>query len=208
MEKVSKPQTKGKAVKKMTKIMITLLLTIFILALLYAAYYYYKNFYLKKSKMITILDKAKQGKTPLVISQDPDNENHIKIKKSKNQKGGIEFTYSFWIIISSLEKKGEWKHLFHKGNKSSFPNRAPGVWLHPHSNDLRIYLNTKDDPLTFVDIEGIPLKKWVNITFVFTQNPLIYEKRDALDKLNMTNVLDVFVNGMLKKQNHLIKNQF
>ena len=34
---------------------------------------------------------------------------------------------------------------------------------------------------------------------VFTQNPLIYENRDALDKLNMKNVLDIFVNGMLKK---------
>ena len=55
-------------------------------------------------------------------------------------------------------KVGEWKHVFHKGNKTSFPNRAP-VWIHPNNNALRIYMNTYDNPLEYVDIDNIP-RKW------------------------------------------------
>jgi hypothetical protein len=173
------------------KIFKYILITAIVVGIITAAWYYYKNIYSSvDNKYITIIDKAKKGDIPLVISQDPDTENHVKITKPSGQPGGIEFTYSFWIVISDLEKKGEWKHIFHKGNKSSFPNRAPGVWLHPNKNDLRIYMNTTEDPLSYLDIEQIPMKKWVNVTMVYTEAPQGGDKK---------HVLDVFINGMLKK---------
>lgn len=171
-----------------------LLLVGVLIGLLYVIYYLFVK-YKKQGDMVTLLDKPKDGETPMVISQD-DNNSNLKINKSNNQPGGIEFTYSFWIVISSLEKRGEWKHLFHKGNRSSYPNRAPGVWLHPNKNDLRIYLNTPDDPLAYLDVEEIPLKKWVNITMTYSQ--INKNNNNNVDSKNV-NILDVYVNGLLKK---------
>ena len=50
-------------------------------------------------------------------------------------------------------KVGEWKHVFHKGNKTGYPNRCPGVYIHPTKNTLRIYTNTYDKILEYVDID-------------------------------------------------------
>jgi len=191
------------ATEVILKIFKYILITAVVVGVATALWYYYKNVYLSSGGDMgetVILDKAKQGDIPLVISQDPDSENHVKIlQKSEGQPGGIEFTYSFWIVISDLEKKGEWKHIFHKGNKSSFPNRAPGVWLHPDKNDLRIYLNSIGDPLTYLDVEQIPMKKWVNVTMIYTETLNNNDKSQSLDNIDKRHVLDVFINGMLKK---------
>ena len=48
----------------------------------------------------------------------------------------------------------------HKGNDSSYPNRAPGVWIHPTKNSLRIYMNTFDNILDYIDVDDVPVKKW------------------------------------------------
>ena len=68
--------------------------------------------------MITLLDKSKQGDTPLIISQDPSNSQSIMINKSDfnssskdKTKGGIQFSYSFWILISSLEDRRMETHI-------------------------------------------------------------------------------------------------
>ena len=44
--------------------------------------------------------------------------------------------------------------MFHKGNASSYPNRAPGVWLHPNKNDILFYMNTLDNILEYADIDS------------------------------------------------------
>ena len=73
----------------------------------------------------------------------------------------MEFTFSTWIFVEDYEyRKGKWKHVFHKGNASSWPNRCPGVWLHPNDNALRVYLNTYNDVSNHVDIDNIPIAKW------------------------------------------------
>jgi len=104
--------------------------------------------------------------------------------RSSNEEAGIEFSYTLWFLVQDFAyKKGEWKHIFHKGNSTSYPNRAPGVWLHPNKNSLRIYLNTFSNILEFADIENIPIKKWVQLSIVVKQN-----------------TLDIYVNGNLKKR--------
>ena len=45
-----------------------------------------------------------------------------------------------------------------KGNKTSFPIRSPGVWIHPNNNALRIYMNTYENPLEYIDLDNIPLE--------------------------------------------------
>ena len=100
--------------------------------------YIIKKFYEKRNKSVPLYDDNKVAQHNHIIPNDL-------ILRSENQ-DGMEFTYSFWICIMGLKyKEGEWKHIMHKGSPTSYPNRAPGVWLHPTKNSLRVYMNTFDD---------------------------------------------------------------
>jgi hypothetical protein len=160
------------------KIVIVLLV---ILAIFYVARYLLNKYQDTMYSSPYLLEGTKNGKHALVISQDPANPSYIPMPKSEGQ-DGIQFTYDFWLMIENFEyKSGEWKHLFHKGNASSYPNRAPGVWIHPKTNALRVYMNTQDNILEHVDITNVPIRKWLHVAVV-------------LDDANM----DVYVNGYLK----------
>ena len=157
-----------------------------IIAILYVVKYFYQKMKESSTSTSVLLDGTKNGKHALVITQDPTNPSYIPINRS-DDKDGIQFTYNFWFLIESLDyKTGEWKHIFHKGNASSYPNRAPGVWIHPTKNIVRIYMNTQENILDFVDIDNIPIRKWVNMSIV----------------LNNKN-LDIYVNGFLKTRKEL-----
>jgi hypothetical protein len=130
-----------------------------------------------------IFEASKNAKNSMIISQDPSNENSIMLYRSDNQ-DGIEFTYSFWFVIENMEYKfGDWKHMFHKGNKTSYPNRAPGVFIHPDKNSIRVYMNTMENILEYVDIDNIPIRRWVHMAISLNHN-----------------YLDIYVNGRLKKR--------
>ena len=144
-------------------------------------------FYMKSKTSPWIIKKTKNAKNSLVISQDPENENSITLNRSSGENGGIEYSYSFWLLIENyIYKKGEWKHIFHKGNSTSYPNRAPGVWLHPNQNSLRVYMKTYENILEFIDIDNVPIKKWIHIGITLEQK-----------------MLDVYINGVLKKRHVL-----
>ena len=133
-----------------------------------------------------LLNSSKNAKHALVISQDKTSINYIPIKKSEEQ-DGIQFTYGFWFLIDSFDyKKGEWKHIMHKGNASSYPNRAPGVWIHPDRNAIRVYMNTLDNILEYADIDNLPVRKWIYMNII----------------LNNKN-LDLYINGYLKIRKEL-----
>jgi hypothetical protein len=133
-----------------------------------------------------LLTGSKNAKYALVVSQDPASINYTPIKKSE-EKDGIQFTYSFWLLLEGFDyKKGEWKHIMHKGNASSYPNRAPGVWLHPNKNDIRVYMNTLDNIMEYADVENLPNRKWIYMNIV----------------LNNKN-LDLYINGYLKIRKEL-----
>lgn len=149
--------------------------------------------YESRIKSTTLYDANKNAKHHAnPISND-------KILRSENE-NGIEFTYSFWICILSLEyKQGDWKHIMHKGSTTSYPNRAPGVWLHPSKNSLRVYMNTFDNVLEYTDIDDIPLKQWVCIQLVLqNMNSLNEPDQDILD-LGNNHALHIYVNGQNKK---------
>ena len=148
--------------------------------------YFYVKWDMNKTGSPILIDGTKNAKQALVISQDPNHTNYIPIKRSVNQ-NGIEFSYAFWFVISDFTyKNGEWKHMFHKGNSSSYPNRAPGVWIHPTNNIIRIYMNTMQNILEYVDIDNIPIRKWVHMV-ITVQN----------------RYLNIYVNGFLKIRKEL-----
>ena len=128
-----------------------------------------------------------EAQKPLHFPQDLKEGHAVPIMRSKNEEGGIEFTYTYWFMIEDMHYKyGEWKHIFHKGNRTSWPNRAPGVWIHPETNSVRVYMNVYEKVLDFIDIENIPLNKWVHMGVVLKNK-----------------FMDVYVNGELVKRHEL-----
>ena len=107
-----------------------------------------------------------------------------------DNKNGIEFTYSFWFVIENMEYKfGDWKHMFQKGTKHHIPIRAPGVFIHPDKNSIRIYMNTMENILEYVDVDNVSIQRWVHMAISLNHK-----------------YLDVYVNGRLKKRHEFKSN--
>ena len=169
------------------EIVVGLVVLVVIGVIVYFLTSYLKEMLLGKNNQPWIIQNSKNAKNSLVITQDPKDENSITLYRSDNEGAGAEFTYSFWFVIENLEYKyGDWKHMFHKGNKSAYPNQAPGVFIHPTSNTIRVYMNTLNNINEYVDIDNIPVKRWVHMAIVLKGE-----------------FLDVYVNGYLKKRHQL-----
>jgi hypothetical protein len=104
-------------------------------------------------KDVTLINGMIESKNMITISQDPNNVNSIPIVRSKNEEGGLEFTWSVWIMINDLEyKQNQYKHVFHKGENNinteknlfgmNFPNNGPGLYIGPVKNELIVVMNT------------------------------------------------------------------
>lgn len=178
---------------------IAIVIVIVFISIIKKVYYKYNNYINSKP---WLLQGTKNAKKRMIISQDPNKDQSITLQRSKNEENGLEFSYCFWMYIDDWSYKyGKWKHVIHKGNKTSWPLRSPGVWLHPKKNILRIYQNTFFDIGEFVDIENIPIKKWYLVTICSKQKTLdIYIngnliKRKELKGLPKQNYGDIYINA-------------
>ena len=137
-----------------------------------------------------LIDGMVDAKNALIFPQDPSGNNGvITIYRSVNAKDGIEFTWSVWIYINSLQYlQGQYKHIFYKGNSNlattglNFPNNAPGLYLAPDTNKLIVMMNTFDVINEEISIPDIPLNKWLNV-IIRCQNK----------------TLDVYINGTIAR---------
>lgn len=153
---------------------------------------------------------AISGNSNINIPQNPKNADSITIFRSNNQKKGIEFTWTSWLLINDLNSsktntgsdKPTFSHIFNKGDSTFIKydalnndvkkskigvasiNNAPGLYISDGTqNFLRVYMDTIRDNNNYIDIDNIPLKKWFHI---------------ALRLQN--NILDVYINGVISKR--------
>lgn len=121
-----------------------------------------------------LISGMKQAEDHVVIYQKPSISGSIPIMRSKNQREGLEFTYTVWLFINNLTLAGNRrKHIFHKGSQPSshnnvddgtfYPNNAPGLYIHPNKNTLIVVMNTFDKVMEEVEVNDIPLNKWINV---------------------------------------------
>lgn len=138
-----------------------------------------------------LVPNTKDAQKSLRIEQNPlnpDSSNVIELRRSRNEHDGLEFTYSWWTFIRDYDyKKGEWKNIFFKGNSTSWPLRAPGVWLHPTNNTMYVYMNSYGDIQNEVSIPNIPIGKWFHTSLIVEQ-----------DKMS------IYINGYLKERKQLV----
>lgn len=149
--------------------------------------YIYISFTTIGSKTIELLPSTKSAQNGQVIIQQ-DSSKYLDGKQipwSDNEKSGIEFTYSFYMFINPSTFTGEntLHHVFHKGYSTVWPLMGPGVFVKGNSNALRIVMNTYKNPMTFVDIENIPVRKYFHCALVCRKNSL-----------------EVYINGNLSKK--------
>ena len=121
----------------------------------------------------------------ITISQNPVITGSKPIHLSDNERSGIEFSYSFYLNVhpSAFNQFDGLFHVFHKGYPSQFPLMGPGVYMKTNSNTLRIYMNTFKTWNNFVEVQNIPIGKWVHIVIVCKQN-----------------ALEVYINGNLSRK--------
>jgi hypothetical protein len=131
------------------------------------------------------------GHEAVIFKQDPSVTGSVPILRSDNQRGGIEFTWSIWVFINNDKIHDTYRHIFSKGNPEQYsktmkgvmyPNNGPGLYIAPESNKLLLIMNSFEVIDENIDIENVPLNKWVNI--------IIRVKNKNLD---------VFVNGIIAK---------
>ena len=119
------------------------------------------------------------------IPQDPNVKGSKPVNLSDNERSGIEFSYTFYLNVSPAAFRQEYglNHIFHKGFSSQFPLLAPGVYMRSDTNTLRIYMNTYKTWNNYVEVENIPVSKWVHVAIVCSDNSL-----------------EVYINGNLAKK--------
>ena len=135
---------------------------------------------LSPNKNPILLNGLKDAKKLKIIPQDPNTKDAKPIYRSVNERDGLEFTWSVWLYVDNLVyKQGQKKHVFHKGSSSNiqsatewkgvnvqgmaFPNNGPGLYIHETKNALIVVMNTFNNVVEEVQIDDIPLNKWINV---------------------------------------------
>ena len=131
-----------------------------------------------------------EGTFSKVVKQDPKQADSIQIFRSNDQSKGMEFTWSTWLYLNDFgTEEGKYQHVFSKGDGNfntttnlSTVNNGPGLYINPTKNSLHIKMDTvsRSDDNTTIDIDNIPIKKWVHIGL----------------RLQNT-ILDVYINGVI-----------
>jgi len=142
------------------------------------------------------------GQTAKSFTQDPSTGNVSKIiKLSNNERTGLEFTWSVWIYILDLGVDStKYQFIFNKGdlnfgtNNITTINNGPGLYIAPNTGStakLHLIMNTSEshDSNNTIDIDDIPIRKWVNVVIRVENTVLdVYINGTISGRLNLTEV--------------------
>lgn len=179
-----------------------LLLVLFIFIILLRLGISLLGYFLSPTGSPKLIDGMVDAKQLIVIPQDPESQGAITITRSVNADEGIEFTWSVWIFIDDLTyNSGKYRCVFYKGNDFAkntnandsentyglnFPNNAPGLYIAPNTNSLKVIMNTFNVINEEITIDNIPINNWVNVIIRC-----------------QSNTLDIYINGTITKSHHL-----
>jgi hypothetical protein len=166
-----------------------LLLVIFIFSIVLRLGITMLSWFLEPSDSPMIIKGMHDAKNLKIIEQDPSKSKSKPITRSVNESEGISFTWSIWLYIEDLTyKKGKMKHVFHKGADNDnnedmiTPIMCPGLFISPFTNSLIVYVNTFANIDNKIEIDNIPIRKWVNV-IIRCEN----------------STLDIYINGSITK---------
>jgi hypothetical protein len=154
----------------------------------------------------------RDGQLTKVIPGDPKIKNSIPILRSKNEREGVEFTWSVWLYIDKAHTPSEngsdrYYHVFHKGTKGARGilglqnhDAGPGLYIKSSKNTVGGNTELKNSLVAVMNtfsgqiendlkvdgetiIEDIPIRKWFHVALRVEQKNF-----------------DVYVNGILYKR--------
>lgn len=162
-----------------------------------------------------------RGSIPVAIRQDPADPKSPVVYRSNNKDGGIEFTWSSWLLINSLSTTPNLhQHIFNKGNNVYFStsnnngiatvNNSPGLYIDVDSagkptNQLLFRMDVVSDGAATlvpkdIKIANIPLNKWFHVAFRLKDysldcyvNGVLAQSVNFGDKVPKQNYDDVYV---------------
>ncbi len=142
---------------------------------------------LSMNRTVLVANTINSDKT-ISIPQNPNVSGSNTVSLSSNERTGVEFSYSFYLNVNPATFQGADQtaglyHIFHKGYASQFPLMAPGVYMRSEQNTLRVYMNTYKTWNNYVDVENIPVSKWVHVVIVCKEH-----------------ALEIYVNGNIAKK--------
>ena len=156
---------------------------------------------------IVLLNGAIDAQTPVIISQSPTQNRKLIVSPSRNLPGGLEFTWSVWIYITSLESSTLYSNVFFKGvytsntcNNINELTNGPGLYLlnnsETNSATLYVVMDTFSSPGGYVNglcnmsnsiqIPYIPIGEWVNVCI------------GCMDRN-----IDIYINGIIASSTRL-----
>jgi hypothetical protein len=162
----------------------TLVVIVYLVLLFVEVIYKYIN-RLSLHKTVLLANTYSTDNKTIIVPQNPNLPGSKVVNVSNNEPTGIECSYSFYLLVNpaSFRQEVGLLHIFHKGYSSQFPLLAPGVYMCSNTNTLRVYMNTYRTWNNYVDVDNIPVNKWVHVVIVCKNN-----------------ALEVFINGNLKKK--------
>jgi len=167
-----------------------LLMVIIGFAILFRLMVAFISWIFSPSGKVVLVDGYINGSDSTIISQDPNIKKSITVVRSINEKTGVEFTWSVWLFLNGFTNDTQYHHVFNKGNKEPnsegivSPNNAPGLYINPKYDGIRVIVNSFNDPMSdVIDINDLPIAKWMNIII----------------RIQGKN-LDVYVNGRLTRR--------
>ena len=137
-----------------------------------------------EDETIVLLNGTIDAQTPVTISQSPTQNRQLIVSPSRNLPGGLEFTWSVWIYITSLESSSLYSNVFFKGvytsntcNNINELTNGPGLYLlnnsETNSATLYVVMDTFSSPGGYINglcnmsnsiqIPYIPIGEWVNV---------------------------------------------
>ena len=141
-----------------------------------------------------LLNGISDGQQQLIIETNPAESGSIPIIRSVNQNGGIEFTWSVWLLANSpvFGSSTAIQNVFFKGDLdkdgTTIKTQAPNMQINPENNSLIITMDTISPDATqtkdLITIPNLPRDKWVNV----------------LIRLSNQTQLDVYINGVLTRR--------
>jgi hypothetical protein len=146
-------------------------------------------YFMSATKQPYIVKGLLRGSVPVSIRQDPADNKSPVIYRSNNRDGGIEFTWSVWLLVNSLDSSVKYSHVFNKGNNSYYPsndatvgrrnvatvNNSPGLYIgdgsdQPQVNSLTFIMDIESAGNSVLNqrklvINNIPLNKWFHVAY-------------------------------------------
>ncbi|MEI8286115.1 MAG: LamG-like jellyroll fold domain-containing protein [Actinomycetes bacterium] len=163
---------------------LTLLAILYVVLLFIEVVYKYFN-RLSINRKVLLPNTYNIDDKSITIPQNPNITGNNHVSPSDNERSGIEFSYTFYLNVNPSAFRQEYGlcHIFHKGYSSQFPLLAPGVYMRSDTNTLRVYMNSYKTWNNFIEVENIPIGKWVHIALVVSENSL-----------------EIYINGNLAKK--------